>query len=167
MKKNILQHTFIILFLCCTFSVNNLNAQFVNTCVDSFSIQSTSSCPGLFDPICGCNGITYRNFCFATNNGVKAYTAGPCENFAIDITPNVLTEVQTKYILRVNLYMKQPQVANYFIYDVYGNIKYQSFTLNQAIQELNVDLGKLRVGLYYFVLYVPGFSTYKKFLIVP
>ena len=33
----------------------------------------------MFDPVCGCNGITYGNSCEALVAGVKSWTEGPCE----------------------------------------------------------------------------------------
>lgn len=35
-------------------------------------------CPLVFDPVCGCNGVTYSNACFASCE-VRFFTEGPCE----------------------------------------------------------------------------------------
>ena len=34
-------------------------------------------CPAIFDPVCGCNGVTYSNSCFASCE-VRSWTAGEC-----------------------------------------------------------------------------------------
>ena len=35
-------------------------------------------CPLFFDPVCGCNGQTYSNACFASCE-VRSFTEGACE----------------------------------------------------------------------------------------
>ena len=36
-------------------------------------------CPEIFDPVCGCNGVTYSNSCFAGVDGINVASEGPCE----------------------------------------------------------------------------------------
>jgi chitodextrinase len=36
-------------------------------------------CIALFDPVCGCNGVTYSNGCEAERNGIVDYTKGGCD----------------------------------------------------------------------------------------
>ena len=48
-------------------------------CIDKSKISNTV-CIEIYDPVCGCNGITYPNSCYAiTFNGIKSFTKGACD----------------------------------------------------------------------------------------
>jgi uncharacterized repeat protein (TIGR01451 family) len=67
------------------------------TCIDSFVriVQITTSnlckdsgyttyynypCQNYTSPVCGCDSVTYQNYCLASRAGVKQYSYGPCAN---------------------------------------------------------------------------------------
>jgi gliding motility-associated-like protein len=47
------------------------------TCIDS-SLINNDPCILIFQPVCGCNGVTYPNSCFAEKNGVTTWVPGEC-----------------------------------------------------------------------------------------
>jgi hypothetical protein len=48
-------------------------------CIDDNLIDETSVCIEIYDPVCGCNNMTYSNSCYASINGVIDYTSGRCD----------------------------------------------------------------------------------------
>ena len=37
-------------------------------------------CTAEYDPVCGCNNVTYANSCSAEAEGIVDYVSGACEN---------------------------------------------------------------------------------------
>ena len=52
------------------------------SCTKSLCIEKRKKncvCPMVFDPVCGCNGLTYGNSCEAECAGIQEYTSGECK----------------------------------------------------------------------------------------
>jgi len=48
-------------------------------CIDESKIDPTAACIEIFDPVCGCDGETYSNSCYAEIAGVTSFTDGECD----------------------------------------------------------------------------------------
>lgn len=44
----------------------------------------TPNCPKEEEPVCGCNGVTYKNGCLAEASGITSYTPGKCLKSCVD-----------------------------------------------------------------------------------
>ena len=57
--------------------VNN-PAVLSGNCIDSTLIVPDGMCFALWEPVCGCNNVTYSNSCNAIISGVTCYEDGEC-----------------------------------------------------------------------------------------
>ncbi len=70
MKNSILICFILALFVAC-------NCDDENNCE---AIDNTDCvCPEYWEPLCGCDGITYSNICFLECAGIEEYEEGECE----------------------------------------------------------------------------------------
>lgn len=53
-------------------------------CIDPSLIDPETMCLDIWEPVCGCDGLTYSNSCYAQNfSGVTEWTAGECESSSV------------------------------------------------------------------------------------
>nr|WP_236778634.1 hypothetical protein [Algoriphagus sanaruensis] len=50
----------------------------MNLCFDSEISNRPDECIAIYNPVCGCDGITYYNSCYAQSSGIRAYAPGSC-----------------------------------------------------------------------------------------
>lgn len=61
--------------------VRILQVSLDNPCKDTGVVNAYNyPCPTYLSPVCGCDTITYKNYCEAEKAGVKQYSFGPCSN---------------------------------------------------------------------------------------
>lgn len=79
------------------------------------SLDCPCDCPAIFEPVCGNNGITYSNSCFAECDGITQYEEGECEEgfncdaFSLPWLDSLLTDgsLCTACIDEVNVYQME------------------------------------------------------------
>ena len=52
--------------------------KYFSGCVDSSKVVNNCVYPTVYEPVCGCNGLTYSNSSAAACDGVTNYQEGPC-----------------------------------------------------------------------------------------
>jgi hypothetical protein len=146
-------------------------AQIWVDCIDSNRVNPNYRCNDpSFDPVCGCNNVTYRNGCEMYNVGGVNYPSttsnGVCNNdyFYSFFYPNPCTD-------RINFNMQfayqEYAPVTLQIYSVFGNLmlsqSYTSITSSPS-PPITIYLTNLKSGMYTLVVRANGVYKIAKFV---
>lgn len=178
LKKNLFILLFVLPF--------TLNAQLTYvSCKDSTQSNPYHQCIECYQPVCGCDGKTYRNQCAAYYwgglVGVTPNKPGICDNFDFDFVPNPVSAFATSNSCGnfLNIFVNPtllPTSVQVYIFDVFNRIAYARYlyvTSNDTytigggtpVNDLNTDFfATMQKGVYLLVVVVNGEKKTKKIL---
>lgn len=156
----------VLLFFICIFSSSSiLLAQPNLDCVDTSRINDYYICGNpTYQPVCGCNGITYRNDCRAYfAGGVNYWVSGTCENFGFDILTN-----PTGLELTLSVYTKKSGLVNVQVYSSFGTLVAENaFTSAQeSVQQFFISTDGFESDTYVILVFLNGEQQAKKAVIM-
>ncbi|MFC2176713.1 T9SS type A sorting domain-containing protein [Bacteroidota bacterium] len=129
-------------------------------CLDTLQFPNLQPpCNPDFFPVCGCDAVTYRNFCYADFATVLQYTDGPCKQIALNLYPNPVTD-----ILYLNLATKAEGDVNLYIYDRFGVSYYRQYLSNVTNETIYIPVYNFSRGLYIVVAESKGEISLSKFI---
>ena len=64
----------ILILVTLPFNIYSQNSE----CFEECFYDADAFCPALYDPVCGCNGENYANYCFALASGIPSWSTGVC-----------------------------------------------------------------------------------------
>ncbi|MFM6946854.1 MAG: T9SS type A sorting domain-containing protein [Flavobacteriales bacterium] len=119
-------------------------------CIDSNLINLQVLCPGIYEPVCGCDSTTYENSCIATNYfGVSSFYPGACS------TSKTKPSLEQDILVFPNpndgkFNMTSMPIGSLVrFYNVYGQIVEE---LRLESSSVNLDLSHLPKGYYLFTI---------------
>lgn len=150
------------------FNSNNILGQVI--CKTSDIPNNASNCQQeLYDPVCGCDSVTYRHPCDATQiHHVQFYTDGICANFpiALDLFPIPCTQANPLR-LAVESSPNSPSSFTINIYNSYGVLQLQRIIGITTRFDWTIPTYNFNPGVYIVLVYnlSTGYVIRKKFVV--
>ena len=133
-------------------------------CIDTnYFVPPLPICLSLFEPVCGCDGVTYKNYdCAWQEAGVLSYQFGPCGTLASNHYPNPVVGSELLYIQVLNKYEDD---INIEIKNLSGTLyKFEHYSRQTFLTD-EYNLSGYPRGLYFMFIYNSTEFQVRKFMV--
>jgi hypothetical protein len=111
-------------------------------------IQYGAYCDPRWEPVCGCNGLTYRNDCFTRNLGMTSWSYGICDAVDFDFNPNPIEDY-----INIDVLTRVESTVYVELIDCFGHIFYQNVFPSVIRYQFQIAVGGFSPGLYLLNIY--------------